>query len=118
MITVKIQKFMSLILVFGMILSASCVLIGGLLFLYQHGHESLQAELLLQPTYQTSFFQILMPSWPLTAVNIIQIGIAVLVLTQLLRVLLLCGFYLFEKDISFSIISLFILIVLIFSLSM
>jgi uncharacterized membrane protein len=103
--TKKIENIMGMLLLIGTLISASLVCIGGFLFLLHHGSEPIHSDLLKPWT--------LAFSW--NALGLIELGLFLLVFTQILRVLLLCGFYVFIRDRCFTLISFFILFVLIYS---
>ena len=93
----------------GLWLSVLIVLVGGIFYLIQYGHESVHYEL-FTPKFQP---QSLMLS---SSTIIIQLGLFVLILTQVLRVMLTAWLFLDLKDYVFTGISLVILGVLIYSI--
>lgn len=111
----KLQEIMGILLLIGISLSASLVCIGGLLFLWQHGGESIQTEwmqLSTAPINRSSIWQL---AFSFTPLGMIELGLLLLVFTQIIRVALLCGFYAVIKDYWFTFISTFILCVLVYS---
>lgn len=112
--TQRFEKYISLVLLFGMLLSALLVLLGGVLFLYQHATDSVT---LLQSTNNTptTFFTLWQSVISFTPLSIIEVGILLLVLTQIIRVSLITLLYLVIKDYVFVLISGFIFLVLLYS---
>ena len=111
----KMEEMIGLLLTIGVIISSFLVLVGGFLYLFQHGGENMNFELLQAKTYSISFKQVFQSLLVLSPNGIIELGLFALVLTQLLRVVLLIVFYIFQQDYWFSVISLFILSILIYS---
>lgn len=112
--TKKAEWIIGWILIAGITLSAMLILCGGILFLTHHDHASLQDTLQDTPTYK-SLADIINTIISTKATSIIELGILLLVATQVLRVTLLAIFYATTKDIAFTIISLFILVMLLYS---
>lgn len=109
----QMQDTLSIILTIGIWLATALVLIGGILFLIQHGHETVQIEFMQD--YQLTIRKIITDALSLTPLGIIELGILTLVVTQVLRVALLAYFYITIKDYWFTLFSLFILMVLLYS---
>ncbi len=114
--TNHIQHILSRLLTLGMLLSLLLVMMGGALYLWQHGHETMHAEWIAMNSYEISIKQIWVKARDLQAFGIIDLGIFILVMTQVLRVALLAAYYVIKRDYWFMIISLFILFVLLYSL--
>ncbi|RDI37205.1 DUF1634 domain-containing protein [Aquicella lusitana] len=114
--TSKIQEILGIILLSGIFISASLVIIGGLVYLLHHGGENMQMELLQSVTYQTSVKEILLGTLSFTPLRIIELGLLLLVATQVLRVALLTWFYALIRDYWFVSFSIFILFILVYSL--
>ena len=114
--TQKMQNMMGALLLFGTLLSASLVCIGGFLFLIHHGSEPISNNLLQTTITPTSHEQTWDLAFSFSSLGLIELGLFMLVITQILRVLLLVGFYAAIRDVWFSFISLFILVVLIYVL--
>ena len=108
----KIEKCIGLFLLTGILISASFVCIGGILFLIQHGSETIRTDILPSPLSRQAMWQLAFSFSPL---GMIELGLLLLVLTQLLRVALLCGFYAAIRDYWFTGISAFILLVMVYS---
>lgn len=107
MIGQRIESVISVVLIIGTLLSLLFVFSGGVMYLQQHGAETMQMEF---ANYKPQLF-----SLSFSAFNMINIGLAILVATQLLRVIMLVFFYLWQRNYYFTFISLFISIVLIYS---
>ncbi len=114
--THKMEEMIGLLLTIGVIISSTLVLIGGILFLWQHGSENMKMELLQTGTYSPSFQQLYQSIFTFSSTALIELGLFVLVITQLLRVGLLGLFYLAQRDYVFTLISFFILLMLIYSI--
>jgi|GEM_PF-1671248 uncharacterized membrane protein len=114
--TKQMEDIMSLLLIFGMLISAGLVTLGGAMYLYQHGMESLHTELLQAGGYHINIKLILKNALSFTPLGIIELGLLTLIGTQVLRVALLVWFYAFTRDTWFTFISVFILITLVYSL--
>lgn len=110
----KMEVVMSLILTIGMIISMSLVLLGGLFYLLQHGHESMHYDL-MNVDYSTSLKLIWQSALSFSPFGMIELGVMVLVATQMIRVGLLAGFYAVIRDYKFLLISLFVFCVLVYS---
>lgn len=111
----QMENIIGWILILGTFLSALLVMIGGSIYLWQHGSENFQVELLQANYYQLNVSEILRGVFSLSPVGLIELGLISLIVTQILRVALLVGFYAMIKDYWFTAISLFILFVLLYS---
>lgn len=109
----KIDKVNSVLLLAGTLLSSLSVLIGGTLYLMQHGHELIKynGSLFFTPFSIKSAVYAALSYSP---EGMIEIGILLLIFTQTLRVFLLSLFYFIQKDYRFLAISLYVLIALIY----
>ena len=114
--TTNIQDKISLILLVGILAAIGLVFLGGIIYLFQVGNENLQMELLQSITYKTSLKQIISKALSLSPLGIIELGLMILVITQLLRIALLTWFYFIIRDYWFTVFSIFILSVLVYSL--
>lgn len=109
------EEIMSYLLTTGMLVALFFVIMGGLLYLWQHGSEPFNANWLQSTSTYTSLSEIgvgLAKSAPLA---IVQLGVIILVFTQIARVVLLLGFYTAIRDYAFALMSLFILLVICYS---
>jgi uncharacterized membrane protein len=112
----KIKEIMSLILTIGMLISVCFVLIGGCLYLLQFGNDTIQNELKPPTFYVTNVQLIWQQALVFSPLGLIELGLLALVGTQVVRVGLLVFFYSITKDYIFTLISLFILLTLLYSL--
>lgn len=113
--TKKMENIIGLLLTIGMLFSAILVLIGGVLYLLQHGSDPMQTEVISSNAYQISIKHLWHRPQTFSAITIIELGLLALVATQILRVGLLAWFYTAIKDSKFALISFFILLMLIYS---
>ncbi|MHB1222267.1 MAG: DUF1634 domain-containing protein [Gammaproteobacteria bacterium] len=112
----RLEKEMGAILLVGMLLALTLVIIGGGWYLIENGSATLQTELLLTNYDQTSITQILDQALSLSPLSLIELGLLILVATQIIRVGLLVWFYFRLHDYWFVSFSLFVFFVLVYSL--
>lgn len=112
----QMENIIGWILIVGTLFSALLVLTGGCLYLLQHGSETMNAELLAANDYQIGVREILDIAFSFSPIGLIELGLVLLVATQLLRVALLVWFYAMIRDYWFTLISCFILFTLTYSL--
>jgi uncharacterized membrane protein len=113
----NIQLQIGKLLMIGILVSVFIVSAGGIYFLIISGHESLyQQSFYLQKPQPNTLTDLLDEAWRLTPLGIIQFGVFVLVVTQLFRVILVAWYFAKLRDKIFVGISLFILIVVTYSL--
>lgn len=113
--TKKMEELISMVLIIGTLLSAAFVIIGGTLYLLQNGSENVHTELLQNNAYPTSIKQIWIIALSFSPLGMIELGLLLLVATQILRVGLLAWFYAYIRDYRFTCMSLFILLMLLYS---
>lgn len=108
----SMQNVMTLILLIGTFIAIVLVLTGGALFLLKHGGQLVDYQRL-----EASHFNITIRHLAFTATPLflVQLGLLTLVATQILRVLLLVLYYGAIRDYKFTLISFFILIILLYS---
>lgn len=111
----KMEENIAIVLLFGTLLSAFLVLVGGVIYLFQYGNDPMQSELVITNMTPTNIKSIWAFALSFSPLGIIELGLLLLVATQTLRVALLCGFYAAMRDYRFFFISAFILAVLIYS---
>lgn len=111
----RMQLIISKILLFGTLLSTFIVMIGGIMYLTQHGFDPMQSELLKSDANHLTAKQIWLHAFSFTSLGIVALGLLALVTTQILRVGMLMFFYLINRDYAFTLFAGFILIVLIYS---
>lgn len=116
-VVVSIERKIGSVLFIGTLLPMLIVLIGGILYLMQHGSDTLQLQLLRSAPIPRTTNEILLTAISLTPLGIVQLGLLLLVGTQVLRVLLLFLFYFKSGDVWFSLFCGAILLVLIYSFS-
>jgi uncharacterized membrane protein len=100
----------------GLLLSILLTAAGGIFYLVEHGHEVNNYQFFQKEPTRSSSTKIWHDAIQFTPYGIIQMGILILILTQLLRVALLACHYLKIHDFKFVGFSLFLLAVLIYSL--
>lgn len=113
----QIELVIGQVLRWGLILSVVIVSIGGALYLHENGHQFIHYNVFENGSLAIfSFRGILREAMSLSAQGIIELGLLVLVLTQVLRVILTAWLFALERDALFVCISLGILGVLLYSL--
>lgn len=101
----------------GLWLSVVVVSIGGILYLMQCGQETMHYQTFhFEPGVPTSLLDIWHELTKSSAQGIIQFGLILLILTQVLRVALTAWLFMRERDYIFTWISSIILLVLIYSI--
>lgn len=115
MTNAKMQKTISLILIAGTALAAILIIIGGTMLLWQHGNMPFKTAMLTESSHHVSFHAMRRQLHDETSIAFLEFGLLCLVMTQLIRVALLSWFYAVTRDIAYTLISLFILCVLIYS---
>lgn len=112
----SIQLTISKLMIIGIVISLLLVAGGGIFYLSLHGSEIVSFSTFHQePQTLTSIRGILRDAISLAPRGIIQLGLLVLLLTQVLRVILTTWFFAKIHNSVFVWISLFILAVLIYS---
>ena len=81
----------------------------------QHGHDYMQSDLVALTTSGTTLTFTWKSIFSFTPINMINLGLLVLVFIEILRVALLGWFYYSIKDKWFTFISIFILLILLYS---
>lgn len=102
-------------MLFGTFIAMFFVLLGGTIYLWQHAHEPLQTELLnlREPMGLLRTWQDLQTATP---IGLIELGLGLLIATQVLRMLCLIEFYVRARDYWFMFFSTFILTAILYSL--
>src|SRR3990167_7213825 len=108
----NMQESIGFILFIGTFVSVCIAMVGGSLYLIQHGNETLSTQILQSDSYHLSIFAIWQSAKSLSSVGMIELGLLSLVMTQIVRVATLVWFYLKTHDYVFPGISLFILLTL------
>jgi uncharacterized membrane protein len=114
----RVETIIGNLLRFGVLLAAAVVLIGGILYLVQHGSEA--------PDYRRfdenrnkelrTLSGTLKAAWHLESRGLIQLGLFILIATPVLRVAFTVYAFLRERDYSYVAITLIVLAVLLYSL--
>ena len=112
----RFKNWLGLILQASIIISIILVLIGGCGFLWQHGADNLQYYLSLPSHLDINILTNWNSQELLSPFGLIELGLLVLVIAQVLRVALLTGYYAWIRDYWFTAFSLFILSVILYSL--
>jgi uncharacterized membrane protein len=112
----SIELLIGRVLRVGLIASVLIVLTGGVFYLLQNGHQDIHYQVFQYTSTFSSITNILHEAFTRSPAGIIQLGLLVLVLTQVLRVLLTIGLFLKIKDYLFTIISLIIFAILVYSI--
>ncbi|MFI4955019.1 MAG: DUF1634 domain-containing protein [Gammaproteobacteria bacterium] len=115
--TQAIQLQIGKLLLIGILVSVFIVSSGGIYYLISFGHESIYTQsFYLQKPQPTTLDAMFAGAINLTPLGIIQFGVFILVVTQLLRVMLVTWYFVKIRDRVFVAISLFILLVVTYSL--
>jgi uncharacterized membrane protein len=111
------QKFISKILISGVIISTLFVIAGGLFYLISTGSANPKYHIFRgEPAEFKSIFAIIKNLFTLRSENIIQFGLLLLMLTPVARVLFTVITFLHEKDFIYVLVTFIVLSVLCFSL--
>lgn len=103
---------------YGVILSSSIVIIGGLIYLYRHGHEiENYSQFDGEPLWFTSISGVIDGVLLGKGRAVIQLGVIVLIATPILRVAFSVLAFLMERDYLYVFISLLVLSIIIFSMT-
>lgn len=111
----KMQDGIGIVLLMGTLIATLLVLIGGSLFLMQSGNQPMPFDLLHGDAYPISVENLWQIAISFSPIGLIELGLLTLIATQILRVVLVTGFFIAIKDTPFILISLFILVVLVYS---
>lgn len=110
-----IDTLISWTLNLGTLIAILFVFCGGAMFLSYAGYESIDAILDKAALYPINVSIIIDTLNHAPAIGLIEIGLFCLIATQVLRVAMLCLYYIYTKDYWFIAINLFVLIILIYS---
>lgn len=103
---------------YGVIISSSIVIIGGLIYLYRHGHEiENYSKFDGEPLWFTSISGVIEGVLLGKGRAIIQLGVIVLIATPILRVAFSALAFLMERDFLYVFISLLVLSIILFSMT-
>src|SRR6476661_3120349 len=112
-----VQIILGTLLRVGVIISASIVLIGGIIFLTSQSHQTISfAEFNADQTKFSSISNIISGLKTFDGLAIIQFGVLLLIFTPIARIVFSIFSFLMEKDYMYVIIGLIVLCVIITSL--
>jgi uncharacterized membrane protein len=118
----KFEKAISYLLISGVIISLILEVLGMALFYHTHGRLAFSESkaVFIHGTSYFSFFLGLLRAGPPGAkgISLMTLGIAVLILTPYLRVIMSVVYFALDRNIKYALITLFVLILLTLSLSM
>lgn len=101
----------------GVLLSAAVVLIGGILYLIEHGTTHPHYKVFsLESAHLRHMPAIFRDAFALHSAGIIQLGLLLLIATPIARVLFSVIAFLVERDLMYVVVTLIVLSVLLFSL--
>jgi uncharacterized membrane protein len=113
----RIEIIIGALLRTGVLLAASVVLIGGVLYLMRHGHETIQYTTFHgEPEALKSIPAVVEGMASNSARAIIQFGLLLLIATPIARVLFAAFAFALEKDYMYVVITLIVLAILLYSL--
>ena len=113
----NIRLTISRLLLIGIVVSFTLIISGGVLYLYQHGHETVYYQhFYSEPILLTSFTGIFQDAADFSSQGVIQLGLLVLLIVQVLRVALTGWFFLKVRNFIFTWMTAGILIVLLATL--
>src|SRR5262245_16008243 len=115
---VQVENFLGLVLRTGVILAGIIVLLGGILYLGQHGGATIDRRVFRsEPADLRSFSGIIHDAAALDSRGIIQLGLLLLVATPVARVFFSIIAFLIERDHIYVMISALVLAILLLSLA-
>lgn len=112
----RLQLLIGKFLLAGLLITLIITIFGGAYYLFQHGEEINNYRIFQKEPRGYSSIQIWQNAFTFSAAGIIQLGILILILTQLFRVALTAWYFFRLKEQKFVWLSLFILAILIYSL--
>lgn len=104
------------ILLIGVIISASIVLLGGIIFLMQHGTDIYVNQTFSKSLEIFSVKSVMVGIIQFNARSLIIFGLSILFLTQLLRVILTALYFIEKKEFSYFWMSILVFAVLLYSI--
>lgn len=113
----EIEYMMGMLLAVGVLISGLVVLIGGIIYLYQHEYITSNYNIFIgEPERLRNLYDIIKGAFQLRGRELIQFGLVLLIATPVARVIFaVIGFYM-EKDRLYTLISAIVLITLLLSL--
>lgn len=113
----KFELIIGRIMIMGIVLSSLVVLAGGCLYLIQQGYHIISyTKFVGEPISLRSTIGILQGAQQLTGTGLIQLGLWLLVATQIVRMILTGYLFAISRDTFFTLFSFIIAIVLIYSI--
>ena len=110
----QMQIAVAWLLRIGMCIALLLVGIGGIIYLCQHANDAIHYQSFHGAAFEaTSIKQILSAVPTLTPRAIMQMGVLVLILTQILRIAMVAWYFTKMSDYKFTAISVFVLLVVI-----
>jgi len=101
----------------GVAVSMAIVVIGGIFFIYRHGHSVTDFRTFKgTPDFISSPEKVFESALQLKGQAIIQLGIALLIATPVLRVVFAAIGFILEKDYLYTLISIIVLLIIIISM--
>lgn len=116
MTELRLKNWMGIILQVSLIISIALTIIGGSSYLWVHGQETLQENVLPVTHFNFNAFSHWSMTQLLSPLGLIEIAMLILVLAQVSRVALLCAYYTLTRDYWFMLFSFFILAIILYSL--
>ena len=114
----RMETFMSWLLLIGIGLAVLLTLAGGLVYLIQFGFDPLPLKTLQNEGIPIRLSEIWQQAAAFAPMGLIELGLLVLVATQSARVGLLAIYFRLVEDYRFTMISAFLFIILLYSLSL
>lgn len=111
----QLNLWLGRILQVGIILAIVLVMLGGISFLLEHGGETLDNNLFLTSNFEIDVTHIWHHHFFTTPIGWIELGLLTLVMAQILRVGVLCYYYLIIRDSWFTLFSFFIFSIILYS---
>lgn len=112
-----IEQFIGRLLQVGVLLAASVVLTGGVLYLMKYGRETPDRHAFHgEPADLTSVAGIFQDAFHGSSRAIIQLGVVLLIATPIARVALTVFAFLWQRDYTYTVVTLIVLAILLYSL--
>ena len=112
----NMQSLLSLVLRAGVVVSITIVFLGGIIYLYRHGHSIANYKTFIgTPDFIRHTDGIFHSTFDLKGQAIIQLGIILLIATPILRVIFSAIGFVLEKDYLYVLISLLVLLIIFIS---
>jgi uncharacterized membrane protein len=114
----RVEQVVGNLLRAGVILAAAVVLIGGVMYLFEHGTEKVpdRHQFRGMPADLRSPRRILADALELKSVGVIQLGLLLLIATPVARVIFSVFAFALQRDFTYVLITLIVLAVLLYSL--